>query len=1230
MTEKHIINWNCRGFKQNIDEIKMMLRDFNPMALCCQETYFKPNNTIEFRQYNSYHVHSQAVDGRASGGVSVLIKKTIPHRQIILDTNLQAVAVLLSLHKAVTICSIYIPPRYQLDSRELDDLVNQLPSPFILLGDMNAHNINWGNTNTNSKGEKLEKLISDHDLCLWNDGSPTYIHPATGSFSAIDLTICSPSLFLDFEWEVHEDLCGSDHFPTFLHCNNRLDLGYIPKWKLKKADWPELKKLCELELTPEFVVRMKEDPNETFTSTLHNIAEKTIPKTSTAPRKLHKPWWTDECQEAYTNRKKALKEFKKNPTQIKLNKFKLEYARARKIIRASMKTTWREYVSKLNDRTPINKTWDMVRKIAGKNQCSSVKQLEKDGEIITDITEISNTLAKTISSNSSSSNYSNTFQKHKQQQESTPLQFDSDNDEKYNMPFTMKELRDSLHKAHDTSVGPDDIHYQILKHLPDVSFDALLDFFNDIWDDGVFPPGWSEATIIPIPKPGKDHADATNYRPIALTSCICKTFERMINNRLVWHLEHKGILTAYQSGFRKKRSTMDQIIRLESAVREAFIQREHSVAVYFDLEKAYDTTWKHGIMKDLHAAGLRGRMPKLIFKFLSNRTFSVRIGGTISDMYHQEEGVPQGSILSVTLFSLKINSIVGCLLTNIECSLYVDDFLIFYRGKHMPTIERQLQLCLNRLQKWADENGFKFSRTKTVCMHFCQQRKLHEDPTLFLNDIQIPVVKEYKFLGIVFDHRLTFIPHIAKLKIKCQKALNLLKVVSHYDWGADRNVLLRLYRALVRSKLDYGCIVYGSARKSYIKILDTIHNQGLRISLGAFRTSPMESLYVEANEESLYRRRERLAVQYALKLKSLPSNPTYNTIFQPKYKNKFVAKPSVIPTFGIRIHEEITDSNLQLQYIAEHKEPNIPLWTIDSPIIRFDLRFGIKENIDPMTYLCHFHIFQNQYEKYQFLYTDGSKIEGAVGCAALMGRSSLTNHLPTICSIYTAELRAIILAFKLIKESRKRHFVICTDSLSSLIAIKNLQYDHPILLDIIYSYKKCLDNEITVIFCWVPSHVGIPGNERVDALAKTALYGPITQIRVPYSDQIVLLKLHFRKKWQIFWDQQVHNKLQSVHPTLGCYPLSNRERRREQIVLCRLHIGHTYLTHRHLLAGEYPPVCVSCQERLTVEHILIHCAEYVHIRFNYFNVNTLRELFDTVSPELIINFIQRAGLLYLV
>ena len=106
-------------------------------------------------------------------------------------------------------------------------------SRFILLGDMNARNTDWGNPDTNSKGHKIEKLIKDHELCLWNDGNPTFIHPATGSFSAIDLSICSPSLFMDFNWVVHDDLCGSDHFPTCLNYDGRPTPEYTPRWNLK-------------------------------------------------------------------------------------------------------------------------------------------------------------------------------------------------------------------------------------------------------------------------------------------------------------------------------------------------------------------------------------------------------------------------------------------------------------------------------------------------------------------------------------------------------------------------------------------------------------------------------------------------------------------------------------------------------------------------------------------------------------------------------------------------------------------------------------------------------------------------------------------------------------------------------------------------------------------------------------------------------------------------------------
>ena len=117
----------------------------------------------------------------------------------------------------------------------------------------------------------------------------------------------------------------------------------------------------------------------------------------------------------------------------------------------------------------------------------------------------------------------------------------------------------------------------------------------------------------------------------------------------------------------------------------------------------------------------------------------------------------------------------------------------------MFTIERQIQQCLNKLQVWTNQNGFKFSPTKTQCVHFCRLKN-HDDPVLKLGDIDIPVVTEAKFLGVIFDKKLTFVPHIKQLKIKCQKALNLLKHLSHTDWGAVRKALLNLYRSFIRSK----------------------------------------------------------------------------------------------------------------------------------------------------------------------------------------------------------------------------------------------------------------------------------------------------------------------------------------------------------------------------------------------------------------------------------------------
>ena len=264
-------------------------------------------------------------------------------------------------------------------------------------------------------------------------------------------------------------------------------------------------------------------------------------------------------------------------------------------------------------------------------------------------------------------------------------------------------------------------------------------------------------------------------------------------------------------------------------------------------------------------------------------------------------GVPQGSILSVILFCLKINSIIKALCPGVDCSLYVDDFLICYRSKYIHIIERHLQRCLNKLQEWADANGFKFSTSKTVCMHFCRLRKHHLDPELFLYGMPIPVVQEVKFLGLIFDSKLSFLPHIRYLKNKSTKALTLIRVVAHTSWGTDQDTLLLLYTSLIRSKLDYGCIVYGSARSSYLRMLDPVQNHALRLCLGAYRTSPSSSLCILANEPPLYVRRQKLSIQYCLKLSTSSHNPVYDSVFNIKFIRSFWAQTQPDPASGYSI-----------------------------------------------------------------------------------------------------------------------------------------------------------------------------------------------------------------------------------------------------------------------------------------------------------------------------------------
>ena len=241
-------------------------------------------------------------------------------------------------------------------------------------------------------------------------------------------------------------------------------------------------------------------------------------------------------------------------------------------------------------------------------------------------------------------------------------------------------------------------------------------------------------------------------------------------------------------------------------------------------------------------------------------------------------------------------------------------------------------------------------------------------------------------------------------KTRCQKSLNILKVLSRTEWGADQTTLLKLYRSLVRSKLDYGCIVHGSASKTALAKLDPVHNQGLRLSLGAFRSSPVESLYVEAHEPPLEIRREKLALLYILKLKANPGNPAYDVVFNPKYHILYADKESATDSFGIHCKKLLKKAKIDVGEIAINSIPDIPIWDSEPVTVDFTLSEFDKSSTSSTVFKSRFNEVKQKYLDFCHIYTDGSKVETKVASAYVCPYGTRGYRLRDGCSVFTTRL----------------------------------------------------------------------------------------------------------------------------------------------------------------------------------------------------------------------------------
>jgi hypothetical protein len=570
--------------------------------------------------------------------------------------------------------------------------------------------------------------------------------------------------------------------------------------------------------------------------------------------------------------------------------------------------------------------WSWARKMNGIATYSSIPTLSCDGLTAENNLEKANILAKTYANTSDSKNYNDKFLYYLQDNNFKTNPYITDNDhipemEFLNEKFNINELKQAIKSAkNNKSPGDDKIPYELLKHLHKNALKVLLTFYNEIWKEGKFPVDWHHAIIIPLLKPNKQASNPESYRPISLTSTLCKVMEAMVNKRLQWFMEKNNLISTNQSGFRKHKSTIDQILKLQDFILKKLKNKEHVLAIFIDFERAYDMLHVPTLLRKFQKLGIAGNIYNWVQNFLSDRTFQVKVGAELSDRFKQQNGTPQGSIISPLLFLIMINDIPTGV-DNVNMSLFADDSAICTGHRNIKILENKIQLSVTLIQNWCNENGFKISINKTTGVLFSKRNGLSKI-NIKIDQKQIKMEDKVKFLGVIFDNKLSWKPHIEYIIEKCKKRLNLIRAISGYSWGACKKTLLTIYRALIRSILDYGDVAYSSASKSSLDKLSIIQNEALRLCCGVPKGTAALALQNECGELPLHLRRLQNSLKFGTKILGNKCHPA-KTIMENHWTN--VYKTSDTKEHSIYTRTSEFFSLLDASFISP-SFPSAPPW----------------------------------------------------------------------------------------------------------------------------------------------------------------------------------------------------------------------------------------------------------------------------------------------------------------
>ena len=831
-----ILHCNIRSLQKNLTLLRDLLVTLSdlPSIIAITETKLS-DNSKENITIPGYKPFLREDSKTSAGGVGFYILDNIKFKKrkdlhINLDEGLETywIEIERKKEKNIVIGCIY---RHPSQNRELFhealksklEMLNSEGSEVFITGDINIDFFKYNTDNPTS--DYLDMLLNLGYLPIITKATRITDHTAT----LIDhIYTNSPQKI------VESGICLADitdHLPVFCTIANKLPTSNERKFIRDFSTFREELYIDDLNKV-DFKNLITSDVNQSMNSiieTLKEITNKHAPlkKTSNSKQRLLQKPWISKC--LLISIKKRQKMFKshflsKDPDKVK------QYKQYNNKLNKIKELAKRNYFSARFNlfKENIKATWNLIGMLINRKKKSSVNinklfYNNKHYAKKTDISEKLNSYFINVGPNQAASipSYDN----------ADPTQYikRSFRDSFMFQPISVHEVRDAI-QALKTNKSYIDIPQKCIKLATDHISESITTVFNNSLEQGIMPNVLKLSKVTPVDK-GGELSDPSNYRPISTLSSFAQILEKLIHSQITRYLDKHDILSKYQFGFRKGRSTEQAIVEITDNLKKAIDNNLYTCGVFLDLSKAFDTVNHKILLNKLESYGVRGTALKWFASYLSNRQQFVSINNTHSSKQTVICGIPQGSSLGPLLFLIYINDLPNCS-SKLAFRIFADDTNVFASSPSVRNLETIVNEELALLKKWCDINKLSINTKKTNFMIIKSPRKkcpeninikiTNKDGTN--NDLEKK--DNIKYLGVLLDDKLSWNYHIAFVCSKLAQNTGIFYKLRHY---MSLKQLKQLYYSLIYPYISYAILAWGSACKTRIKKIQTKQNSVIRV-----------------------------------------------------------------------------------------------------------------------------------------------------------------------------------------------------------------------------------------------------------------------------------------------------------------------------------------------------------------------------------------------------------------